>query len=138
MWLKVVALAKRLRRCMMWKVKRLPSGLGALQKAQSGFELRHRRRACAHMQTDVGVCVASMHVCLCAPDEGRPIKKLPEERAFSWASVGGWGGRAIVCPSPILRGGITTFLLLSAGRFQTTATPRLIRAGLQKWHRERN
>lgn len=51
------------------------------------------------MLRDVGVCVAYMHVCLCVPDEGRPIKKLPEERAFSWESVGGQRGRQSHCVS---------------------------------------
>lgn len=91
------------------------------------------------MQTGVGLCVSLMHVCLCAPDEGRPIKKPPEEKAFSWESVGGReDGRAIVCHSSILRVGIRTFLLGSAGGFHTTTTPCLIRADLQPRHRGQN
>lgn len=125
---------------MMWKVKRLPSGLGALQKAHCGLNCGtsdEHARTCKQTWAAGGLRVAKMHVCLCVPDEGRPIKKPPEERAFSWESVGAReDGRAIVCHSPILRGGIRTFLLCSAGRFHTTATPSLIRAELQLWHGE--
>lgn len=86
------------------------------------------------------VCVAEVHACLCVLlhvclymyvgvyvcvlGEERPIKKLPEERAFSWESVGGReDGRAIVCHSSILRGRIRAFLLCSAGRLRTTTDP---------------
>lgn len=70
-----------------------------------------------------------MHVCLYAGyasvlSEARPIKKLPEEKAFSWESMGGReDGRAIVCQSCILRAGIRAFLLCSAGRLCTTTDP---------------
>lgn len=85
------------------------------------------------------LCVAWMRVCLCMRDGERPIKKPPEERAFSQESVGGSeGGRAIVCHRPILRGGIRTFLLCSAGRSHTTATLCLIRAEVESWHTEWN
>lgn len=71
------------------------------------------------------VCLYVCYVCVGAYlDEGRPIKKLPEERAFSWESVGGReDGRAIVCQSSILRAGIRAFLLCSAGRLCTTTDP---------------
>lgn len=73
--------------------------------------------ACAY------VCVF-ICVWVCVLGERRPIKKLPEERAFSWESVGGReDGRAIVCQSPILRAGIRAFLLCSAGRLCTNTDP---------------
>lgn len=69
---------------------------------------------------------------------GRPIKKLPEERAFSWDSMGGReDGRAIVCQSSILRAGIRAFLLCSPVRLCTTTTPCLIRAALERQPREK-
>lgn len=111
---------------MMWKVKRLLSGLGALQKALEWFELRRKR-------------THAFCVCAGVPDEGRPIKKPPEERAFSRESVGGGreDGRAIVCHGSILRGGIRTFLLCSAGRLHTNTTQCLIRADQQHNQQQR-
>ena len=91
----------------------------------------------------VHVCLrVLMHVCLYAwvsvRGEGRPIKKLPEERAFSWDSMGGReDGRAIVCQSSILRAGIRAFLLCSPVRLCTTTTPCLIRAALERQPREK-
>lgn len=76
------------------------------------------------------MCFACASACvfICAWEgvrgEGRPIKKLPEERAFSWESMGGReDGRAIVCQSSILRAGIRAFLLCSAGRLCTNTDP---------------
>lgn len=56
-------------------------------------------RATVHMCLRVPVHVC-LHVCgcVCAVGEG-PIKKLPEERAFSGGSVGGRGGWQSHCVS---------------------------------------
>lgn len=38
------------------------------------------------------------YTCACVLGKGRPIKKLPEERAFSWESMGGqrgWQGHCV-------------------------------------------
>lgn len=70
----------------------------------------------------VFICV--LCVCGCVLGEGRPIKKLPEERAFSWEPMGGReDGRAIVCQSSILRARIRAFLICSAGRLCTSTDP---------------
>lgn len=76
---------------------------------------------CMRLQRCTCYCVClCMCVYMCVLGEGRPIKKLPEERAFRWESMGGKeDGRAIVCQSSILRAGIRAFLLCSAGRLCT-------------------
>lgn len=132
---------------MIWKVKRRRLALGALQKAHSSVSgSTSDRRTQGVNGLCVFVCVSALCTCVllhrctrvcvylcicvylcargCVRRQGRPIKKLPEERAFSWESMGGReDGRAIVCHSSILRAGIRGFLLCSTGRLCTTTDP---------------
>lgn len=110
----VANLAWRLCLCMMWKVKRLSSGLKKTSKGPKQYELQHKwqtlaggHEACVHACRALYSCAAAQVLAwrlrMCVDEwvqrKERPIKKLPEERTFSWESMGGQRGLQGHCVS---------------------------------------
>lgn len=107
-------LAWRLCLCTMWEVKRLSSGLKNTSKSPKQCELQHKWQTLAgghglvcmprtvHVWGCTGACVLACRLWMCVYEleqrKERPIKKLPEERTFSWESMGGergWQGHCV-------------------------------------------